>query len=167
VECVLCERPLTTQTAISVGKGRRARSCPLASDRLFQNNGPKLGMGKRVGRVRRRRSPSARLSSFRVWKKERDRGTELQQKLQAYKRWEFHAEFVGASRTVYTYENGTSPSLSVWIQARVNNRNSKPTTIFPHSLSVQLKDTIDQGFQRPTIFPGTILTIPRSPLSSK
>jgi hypothetical protein len=94
------------------------------------------------------------LSTFRMWKKERDEKVELQTKLETHKRWEFQAEFVAASRSVYAYKNGNAPSLSVWIRVRVHNRNPQPTTVFPRGISVQLKNTIDNSFQRATIFPG-------------
>jgi hypothetical protein len=96
------------------------------------------------------------LSSFRIWKRERDQKSELQTEVDAHRGWEFQAEFIGASRTVYSHENGNSPSLSVWIQARVHNRNSEPTLVYPRIVSVQLKDTIDSSFQQASIFPGTL-----------
>jgi hypothetical protein len=59
------------------------------------------------------------------------------------------------SRTVFTYENGNSPWVTVWIQARVHNRNSVPTTVYPLRVSVKLKGSTDKSFQKATIFPGT------------
>jgi hypothetical protein len=75
----------------------------------------------------------------------------LQATIDAHKRQQFHAEFLDASRTVYTYENGNSPFVALFIRARVDNRNSEPTTVFVRRISVKLKDDVDTSFQHPSI----------------
>lgn len=102
------------------------------------------------------------VGAYRVWRDQfrqledsKQKQADLQFALDAHKRWEFQAEYVGASRTVFTYENGNSPWMTVWIQVRVHNRNSVPTTVYPLRVSVKLKDSTDKSFQKATIFPGT------------
>jgi hypothetical protein len=94
------------------------------------------------------------VAAYRPWRDEYQRADELQTRVDAHKRWEFHADFLGASRTVYTYENGTSPSVSLFIRARVDNRNVQPTTVYARSVSVKLKSGVIGGFERATIAPG-------------
>ena len=94
------------------------------------------------------------VAAYRVWREQYKELEDSKQKLDGYKRWEFEAEFVAASRTVFTYENGNSPWMTIWIQTRVHNRNMVPTTIYPRQISVKLKDSTDNSFQTATIFPG-------------
>jgi len=68
-------------------------------------------------------------ASYRAWndqheqferldKEAQKKQAELQSKLDELKRWSFEAEFLKASRSVYMYDNGNSPFVSVFISVR-------------------------------------------------
>lgn len=104
-------------------------------------------------------------ATYRAWKDQyqefqtRDREAqkkevELEGKLQDLKRWSFEAEFLKASRSVYLYDNGNSPFVSVFVWARVHNRNRESTTVYARGVSVKLKSEIDRDFHSMSIIPG-------------
>jgi hypothetical protein len=73
------------------------------------------------------------------------------------KPWLFDAEFLGASRTVYTYKNGNSPFVDIGASVRVHNRNNTPTTVFVRSIGVKLANGMERGLDRAVMIkPGPI-----------
>lgn len=76
------------------------------------------------------------------------------------RRWLFEAEFLGGSRTVYTFERGDSPYVAIGVSVRVHNRNSAPTTVHVRSIAVRLPSGTDRGLERPVMIqPGPISTL--------
>src|SRR5216684_2318132 len=74
--------------------------------------------------------------------------------------WLFDAEFLGASRTVYTFERGDSPYVSIGATVRIHNRNNAPTTVFVRSIAVKLTTVMDRGLDRAVMIqPGPISSI--------
>jgi hypothetical protein len=64
------------------------------------------------------------------------------------KRWLFEAELLGAARTVYTFESGDSPYVSIGATVRVHNRNSVPTTLHVRSVAVKLPNRTERALER-------------------
>ena len=74
-----------------------------------------------------------------------------------FKRWLFDAEFLGASRSVYTSDRGGSPYVSIGVSIRVHNRNSALTTVFVRSIGAKLESGVERGLDRAVMFqPGPI-----------
>jgi len=73
------------------------------------------------------------------------------------KRWLFEAEFLGASRSVYTFERGDSPFVNIGVSVRVHNRNNAPTTVYVRSIAVRLASGMERGLNRAVMVrPGPI-----------
>ncbi len=73
------------------------------------------------------------------------------------RRWLFDAEFLGASRTVYTFERGESPYVDIGASVRVHNRNTAPTTVYVRGIGVKLTSRMERGLDRAVMIrPGPI-----------
>ncbi len=76
------------------------------------------------------------------------------------RRWLFEAEYLGGSRTVYTFERGDSPFVNIGVSIRVHNRNSAPTTVHVRSIAVRLANGTERGLERAVMIrPGPISSI--------
>jgi hypothetical protein len=77
------------------------------------------------------------------------------------KPWLFDAEFLGASRTVYTSKVGNFPPfVDIGASVRIHNRNNTPTTVFVRSIAVKLATGMETGLGRAVMIrPGPISSI--------